>query len=70
MTTHSPRDGIALWELQEQKCQQHVCHDTDVVQTGQVGWMVLILQWKMVKFSGRSVLEIALLIADTQNLFL
>ena len=70
MTTHSPRDGIVLWELQEQKCPQHVCQHSDVVQTGQVGWMVFILQWKMVKFSGRSALVIALLVANTQHIFL
>ena len=52
VTTHSPRDGIVLWELQERKCQQPVCKCTDVVQTSQAGWMVLILQWKMVKFAG------------------
>ena len=30
--TNSQRDGIVLWELQEQKCQQRVCQHTDVVQ--------------------------------------
>ena len=70
VTTYSQRDGIVLWELQEQKCPQHVCQHTDVVQTGQAGWMMFILQWKMVKFSGRSALVIALLVADTQKLFL
>ena len=64
------RDGIVLWELQEQKCQQRVCQHTDVVQTGQGGWMVLILQWKMVKFSEKSALVIALLVAGTQRIFL
>ena len=64
VTAYSLRDGIVLWELQEQKCQQHVCQHTDVVQTGQAGWMVLILQWKMVKLSGGSALVIA------QNIFL
>ena len=49
VTTYSPRDGIVLWELQEQKCQQRVCQYSDVVQTGQAGWMVLILRWEMVK---------------------
>ena len=44
VTTYSPRDGIVLWEMQEQKCQQRVCQHSDVVQTGQAGWMVLILQ--------------------------
>ena len=56
VTNNSLRDGIVLWELQEQKCQQHVCQHSDVVQSGQAGWMVLILQWKMVKFTGRSAL--------------
>ena len=70
VTTHSPRDGIVLWELQEQKCQQRVCQHTDVVQSGLAGWMLLILQWKKVKFEGRSALVIALLVADTQELFL
>ena len=65
MTTYSPRDGIVLWELQEQKCQQHVCHPTDVVKTGQADWMVLNLQWKRVKFSGRSALVIAQLVANS-----
>ena len=32
------------------KFQQHVCQHTDVVQTGQACWMMLILQCKMVKF--------------------
>ena len=66
----SLRNGIALWELQEQKCPQQVCQHTDVVHTGQVGWMMLILQWKMVKFSRRSALVITLLVADTQKIFL
>ena len=70
VTAYSLRDGIVLWELQEQKCQQHVCQHTDVVQTGQAGWMVLILQWKMVKLSGGSALVIALLVANAQNIFL
>ena len=58
VTAHFSRDGIVLWGLQEQKCQQRVCHRTDVVQTGQAGWMVIILQWKMVKFTERSALVI------------
>ena len=64
VTSHSPRDGIVLWELQEQKCQQRVCQHTDVVQTGQAGWKLLILQWKMVKFEEQSALAIALLVAN------
>ena len=44
VTTYSPWDGIVLWEMQEQKCQQHVCHHIDVVQPGQAGWIVLILR--------------------------
>ena len=63
VTTYSMRDGIVLWELQEQKCQQRVCQHTDVAQTGQAGWMVLIQQWKMVKFTGRSALVIVIRVA-------
>ena len=70
VTTFSPRDGIVLWELQEQKCPQHVCQHTDVVQTGQVGWMVLILQWKMVKLTGTSALLIVVMIAEPRRLLL
>lgn len=62
--------GIVLWELLEQKCQQRVCLHSDVVQTGQAGWMVLILQWKMVKFPGRSALVIAIPIAKAEREFL
>ena len=50
--------------------QQRACQPTDVVQTGQAGWKVLILQWKMVKFKGRSALVIALLVANSQHIFL
>ena len=64
VTTHSPRDGIVLWELQEQKCQQRVCQQSNVVQSGQAGWMVLILQWMMMKFLGRSALAIVLQVAN------
>ena len=64
VTTNYLRDGIVLWELQERKCQQRVCQHTGVVQTGQAGWMVLTLQWKMVKFPGRSALAIVLQVAD------
>ena len=56
VTNNSPRDGIDLWELQEQKCQQHVYQHLNVEQPTLAGWMVLILDWKMVKFSGRSAL--------------
>ena len=70
MTSTSLRDGIVLWELQEQKCQQRVCQHTDVVQTGQAGWMVLILQWKMIKFEGRSALVIEIVVANPQWKFL
>ena len=66
----SLRDGIVLWEVQEQKCQQPVWKHTDVVQTGQAGWWLLVFQWKMVKFPGRSALVIALLVANTQKRFL
>ena len=58
VTIYSLGDGIVLGELQEQKCQQHVCQHLDVAQTGQAGWRVLILQWKMVKFPGESALVI------------
>ena len=70
VTTYYPRDGIVLWELQEQECQQRVCQHTDVVQAGQAGWMVLILQWKTIKFTGRSALVIVSQVANTQKLFL
>ena len=69
VTTHSLRDGIVLWELQEQKCQQRVCQPTDVVQPRQAGWMVLILQWKMMKFQERSALAIVAPVADVQAQF-
>ena len=65
-TKNSLRDGIVLWELQEQKCQQSVCQYSDVVHTSQVGWMVLILQWKMVKFPGRYALVIMYTAAGTE----
>ena len=64
MTANSLRDGIVLWGLLERKCQQRVCQHTDVVETGQVGWMILILQWKMVKLKGWSALVIVLPIAN------
>ena len=67
--TGSLRDGIVLWELQEQKCQQRVSQHTDVVQHGQVGWMVLILQREMVKFPGRSALVIVPTVAKATKLF-
>ena len=47
-----------------------MCQHLDVVQSGQAGWMVLSLKWKMVKLAGGSVLVIALLVADTQHIFL
>ena len=68
--TVSLRDGIVLWELQEQKCQQRVSQHTDVVQTGQAGWMVFILQWEMVKFPEKSALVIVKPVADTKEIFL
>ena len=68
--TESLRGGIVLWELQEQKCQQHVSQHTDVVQTGQVGWMVLILQWEMVKFPRKSALVIVSPVAKSKKIFL
>ena len=69
VTTHSLRDGIVLWELQEQKCQQRVCQPTDVAQTGQDGWLVFILQWKMVKFLAWSALAIVVQVANIQSKF-
>ena len=69
VTTHSLRDGIVLWELQEQKCQQRVCQPTDVVQSGQAGWMVLILQWMMMKFQERSAIVIVAPFANIQAQF-
>ena len=62
-------DSIVWWELPEQKYQKCVCQHTDVVQTGQVGWMMLILQWKMVKLKGRSALVIVLTVANMQSEF-
>ena len=61
MTTNSLRDGIVLWDVQEQECQQSVCQHSDVVQNGQAGCLMPILQWKMVKFIRWSALAIALL---------
>ena len=69
VTTNSSWDGIVLWELQELKCQQRVCQHTDVVQTGQAGWMVLILQWMMMKFQERSALAIVAPVAHIQAQF-
>ena len=68
--TNSLRNGIVLWELREQKCQQRVCQLTDVVETGQAGWMVLILQWKMVKLSGRFALATVRQVANLHYTFL
>ena len=70
VTTSYLRDGIVLRELQDQKCQQRVCQHTNVVQTGQVGWTVTILQWKMVKFQERSALVIVIQVAKARQLFL
>ena len=47
-----------------------MCQHIDVVQTGQAGWMVLILQWKMMRFAERSVLIIVLPVVNTQQRFL
>ena len=49
------------------------CRKIDVVQFGQAGWMVNILQWNMMKFTEGSALEIVELrprIANTQEGFL
>ena len=60
-------DGIVLWELQEQKCQQLVYQHSDVGQTRLAGYRLLVLKWKKVKFTGRSALVIALMVANTQT---
>ena len=52
------------------KIQQRVCQHIDVVQTVQAGWMVLILQWKMMRFSERFALVIVLPVVNTQQRFL
>ena len=70
VTTNFLRDGFVLRELQWQKCQQRVCQHIDVIQTGQAGWMVLILQWKMMSFSERSALVTVLPVVNTQQRFL
>ena len=64
-----PVSVIIWWELPEQKYQKCVCQHTDAVQTGQVGWMMLMLQWKMVKLNGRSALVIVLTVANMQSEF-
>ena len=46
-----------------------MCQHSDVVQTGQVGWLILILQWKMVKLTKRSALVIVLPVANIQSQF-
>ena len=69
MTANSLRGGIVLWGLLVQKCQQHVCQHTDVVPIGQGSWLMLILQWKMVKLKGRSALVIVLPVANMQSQF-
>ena len=67
VTTCYLRDGIVLEELQGQKCQQCLCQNTDVVQTGQVGWMELNQQWQMVKYIGRSASPNVITLASIQN---
>lgn len=52
--TGNSMDGIVLWELLEQKCQQHMWHLIDVVQSTLAGCMVLILLWNMVRLTGKS----------------
>ena len=47
-----------------------MCQHIDVIQTGQAGWMVLILQWEMMRFSERSALVIVLPVVNTQQRFL
>ena len=69
VTNNLLRDGIVLWELQEQKCQQRVCQRSDVVQAGQAGCMMVILQWKMVKFPKRSALVTVRRVANIMSKF-
>ena len=69
VTISSLGNGIVLWEVLEQKCLQRVWQHTDVVQHGQVGWMVLILQWKMVKFSGMSAVAVVPPVANIEYKF-
>ena len=69
MKANSPRDGIVLWGLVVHKCQKHVCQHTDVVPIGQGGWLMLILQWKMIKLKGRSALVVILPVANMQSQF-
>ena len=52
------------------KIQQRVCQHIDVVQIVQAGWMVLILQWKMMRFSESKTLVIVLPVVNTQQRFL
>ena len=47
-----------------------MCQHIDVIQTGQAGWMVLIPQWKMMRFSERSALVTVLPVVNTQQRFL
>ena len=68
--TNSSRDGIVLWELQEQKCQQHVCQHLDVVQPTLAGWWLLILRWKTAKLPEKSaLLRMEVLAAKTPKSF-
>ena len=70
VTNISLRNGIVLWELQEQECQQRVCQHSAVVLTGQAGWRLLILQLKKVKFKRKSALVIVVPVANTIEIFL
>ena len=69
VTIISLRDGIVLWEVLEQKCQQRVYQHSDAVQTGLVGCMVLILLWKMAKSKERSALVIVQQVAQAKEVF-
>ena len=51
------------------KMQQSVCQHTVVVQIDQVGWMVLILQWRMVKFAEMSAVAIVPPVANIKSKF-
>ena len=70
VTNISLRNGILLWELQEQEWQQRVCQHSDVVLTGQAGWRLLILRLKMVKFKRKPALVIVIPVANTIERFL
>ena len=69
VTRNSLTDGIALWELQEQKCRLRRKTITIVVQLIRAGLKALILKWAMVRFPGRFALIVHLTNARRQNWF-